>query len=184
MLKQKLTRSEFLIMVSSSLLFRLDPYGRLFRNTWPTREQGMISSVPPHIQTLKESSKFSPPQTFIPGSYSPKWWKYSLSMANSPPAIVGDLKGLAKSSSFCNSDLGMGSHLKLRPQLKPEKYVVLLDYFLSVQKGHSIPPRTSGDGSYLKVSALTISMIGVTTLVLSSLILWRRGSSQCTLAST
>ena len=126
MLKRKLTRSEFLIMVSSSLLLRFDPYGRLFRNTWPTREQGMISSVPPHIQTLKESSKFSPPQMFIPGSYSPKWWKYSLSMANSPPAIVGDLKGLAKSSSFCNSDLGMGSHLKLRPQLKPEKYVVLL----------------------------------------------------------
>lgn len=41
--------------------------------------------------TLNEISKFSPPQTSIPGSYAPISKKYSLSAANKPPAIVGDL---------------------------------------------------------------------------------------------
>lgn len=42
--------------------------------------------------TLNDISKFSPPQTFIPASYSPISKKYSLSIANKPPAIVGDLE--------------------------------------------------------------------------------------------
>lgn len=42
--------------------------------------------------TLKEISRFSPPQTFIPASYSPISKKYSRSMAKRPPAMVGDLK--------------------------------------------------------------------------------------------
>ena len=45
-----------------------------------------------------------------------------------PPAIVGDLKGLAKSASLCNSDLGIGSHLKFRPQLKPPRTKGLGEY--------------------------------------------------------
>ena len=79
-----------------------------------------------------------------------------------PPAIVGDLKGLAKSASLCSSDLGIGSHLKFRPQLKP--------------------PRTKGLGEYWNVSALIMSIIGVTTRVLSPLILDNSGSSQLTFA--
>ena len=47
---------------------------------------------------------------------------------NLPPAIVGDLKGLAKSASLCNSDLGIGSHLKFRPQLKPPRTKGLGEY--------------------------------------------------------
>lgn len=43
---------------------------------------------------------FSPPQISIPGSYSPSATKYLRSIANNPPAIVGDLIGFTKSSSF------------------------------------------------------------------------------------
>lgn len=43
------------------------------------------------LYTLKDISRFSPPQTFIPASYSPMSKKYSLSIANNPPAMVGDL---------------------------------------------------------------------------------------------
>jgi hypothetical protein len=39
--------------------------------TWPILEQGTISKEPPHIQSLKDNSRFSPPQTSSPGSYSP-----------------------------------------------------------------------------------------------------------------
>lgn len=31
-------------------------YGCFFRNTWPTRLQGTISRLPPHIHTLKDIS--------------------------------------------------------------------------------------------------------------------------------
>jgi hypothetical protein len=37
-------------------------YGCCLRNTCPTREHGAISKVPPHCQTLKLISKFSPPE--------------------------------------------------------------------------------------------------------------------------
>lgn len=43
------------------------------------------------IFTLNDSSKFSPPQTRRPGSYAPNSKKYSLLIANKPPACVGDL---------------------------------------------------------------------------------------------
>ena len=42
--------------------------------------------------TLKDNSKFSPPQICIPSSYAPISKKYFLSIANKPPACVGDLK--------------------------------------------------------------------------------------------
>lgn len=42
--------------------------------------------------TLKDSSKFSPPQISKPGSYKPNLTKNSLLIENSPPAMVGDLK--------------------------------------------------------------------------------------------
>lgn len=42
--------------------------------------------------TLKDNSKFSPPHTRRPGSYAPNSRKYSLLIANKPPAWVGDLQ--------------------------------------------------------------------------------------------
>ena len=45
-----------------------------------------------HILTLNEISKFSPPHMSRPGSYFPIFMKYFLSIANSPPAMVGDLQ--------------------------------------------------------------------------------------------
>ena len=44
----------------------------------------MISRLPPHIQSLKDSSRFSPPHTSIPESYSPSSWKYNRSIAKRP----------------------------------------------------------------------------------------------------
>ena len=43
------------------------------------------------ILTLKDSSRFSPPQISMPASYVPMCSKYFLLMANRPPAMVGDL---------------------------------------------------------------------------------------------
>lgn len=43
--------------------------------------------------TLKEISRFSPPQMSMPASYWPISLKYFLLMANKPPAMVGDLGG-------------------------------------------------------------------------------------------
>ena len=45
---------------------------------------------PPHIHVRKDSSKFSPPHISISSSYEPNSKKYLRSMANSPPAIVGE----------------------------------------------------------------------------------------------
>ena len=45
------------------------------------------------ILTLKEISRFSPPQMSMPESYWPISLKYFLLMANKPPAMVGDLRG-------------------------------------------------------------------------------------------
>ena len=44
------------------------------------------------ILTRNESSRFSPPQMSMPGSYVPKYSKYSRLIANNPPAIVGLLQ--------------------------------------------------------------------------------------------
>jgi len=41
------TRNELRVMELASDA----PYGRRLRNTWPTREHGMMSSRPPHCQT-------------------------------------------------------------------------------------------------------------------------------------
>ena len=43
--------------------------------------------------TLKEISRFSPPQMSMPASYWPSSLKYFLFMAKRPPAMVGDLRG-------------------------------------------------------------------------------------------
>lgn len=43
------------------------------------------------LLTRKEISRFSPPQMSMPSSYSPSSWKYRRSMANRPPAMVGEL---------------------------------------------------------------------------------------------
>lgn len=50
--------------------------------------------------TRKDISRFSPPQMSMPLSYCPSSLKYSRSMANSPPAMVGDLKTYMQGSSF------------------------------------------------------------------------------------
>lgn len=47
---------------------------------------------PKGIHTRNDISRFSPPQMSMPLSYCPSSLKYSLSIANKPPAIVGDLK--------------------------------------------------------------------------------------------
>ena len=44
------------------------------------------SICPPHIQTLRDISMFSPPQTSMPSSYQPSSSNQRLSMANNPPA--------------------------------------------------------------------------------------------------
>uniref|UniRef100_A0A182QIN5 Uncharacterized protein n=1 Tax=Anopheles farauti TaxID=69004 RepID=A0A182QIN5_9DIPT len=56
---------------------------------------GTISSEPPHIHVLNESSRFSPPQMSKPESYVPSRSKKARSIANRPPAIVGDQTGSA-----------------------------------------------------------------------------------------
>lgn len=71
-------------------------YGDLFRNIWPTWEQGTISNVPPHIHVLNESSKFSPPHMSKPESYVPSRSKNFRSIENRPPAIVGLYTGSAE----------------------------------------------------------------------------------------
>lgn len=43
--------------------------------------------------TLKEISRFSPPQMSMPASYWPSSLKYFLFIAKRPPAMVGDLRG-------------------------------------------------------------------------------------------
>ena len=49
--------------------------------------------------TRKEISRFSPPQTSIPGSYLPMAMKYWRSMANRPPAMVGVLQQVCSTGS-------------------------------------------------------------------------------------
>uniref|UniRef100_A0A182UT60 Uncharacterized protein n=1 Tax=Anopheles merus TaxID=30066 RepID=A0A182UT60_ANOME len=63
--------------------------GERLARTWPTREHGTHSMLPPHCQILKLSSKFSPPQTSRPESYAPSSRKNFRLMANRPPAWVG-----------------------------------------------------------------------------------------------
>ena len=48
--------------------------------------------IPFEHHTLNDSSYCSPPQMNIPGSYCPSSLKNSLLIANSPPAITGDLE--------------------------------------------------------------------------------------------
>lgn len=59
--------------------------------------------------------------------------------------MVGDINGPRKSVSFLSSPLGRLSHLKCSPQLKP--------------------PRTNGLEVYVNVSALMMSMTGITRAV-------------------
>ena len=61
-------------------------------SSWTCREVHTIWDNQRGKLTLKDNSKFSPPQMSMPGSYVPRCSKYSRLMANSPPAMVGDLK--------------------------------------------------------------------------------------------
>lgn len=67
-------------------------YLLLYYATFPASHSS-LATVANKQQTLKDNSRFSPPQILYPGSYRPSSSKYSLSIANNPPAIVGDLKG-------------------------------------------------------------------------------------------
>uniref|UniRef100_A0A182KHP4 Uncharacterized protein n=1 Tax=Anopheles christyi TaxID=43041 RepID=A0A182KHP4_9DIPT len=127
------------------------------------REQGSSSIDPPHCQARKEISKFSPPQTSMPISYSPSSLKYARSIANRPPAIVGELNGPIKSVSRSRLPFGRLSHLKCKPQLNP--------------------PRTKGLAVYTNVSELMISITGIASIVRSCLIRANNGSIQATFTS-
>lgn len=52
-------------------------------------------NIPPHIQVLNESSRFSPPQMSKPLSYVPRRSKKARSIEKRPPAMVGDQTGSA-----------------------------------------------------------------------------------------
>lgn len=94
-------------------------YGERFLKMWPTWEHGTISRVPPHIHVLNESSKFSPPQMSKPLSYVPSLSKNSLSIANNPPAMVGDHTGSAVCLCLALSFAGTGCQLNWRFQSNP-----------------------------------------------------------------
>ena len=59
--KNCLTSASLRLFLRTTLTLLLHLYGDRFLKMWPTWEQGMISSVPPHIQVLKEISRFSAP---------------------------------------------------------------------------------------------------------------------------
>ena len=92
----------------------------IYLNTWPTLEQGAISIVPPHIQALKLSSKFSPPQTSMPSSKNPSSSKKSFRMAKSPPANIGFSWG-AQIFGFLARSLASNSCLEKKKSLKWNK---------------------------------------------------------------
>lgn len=110
----------------------------------PYLNDAFTDSRKKQLLTLKEISRFSPPQMSMPASYWPISLKYFLLIANNPPAIVGDLGGgrravigshdvtfvvVRSSASYLigptgplgllSSAGGTGSHLKCSPQLKP-----------------------------------------------------------------
>lgn len=59
----------------------------------PYLNDAFTDSRKKQLLTLKEISRFSPPQMSMPASYWPISLKYFLLIANNPPAIVGDLGG-------------------------------------------------------------------------------------------
>jgi len=61
--------------------------------------------------TLKDSSKFSPPQMSNPLSYVPSFSKNDLSILNNPPAIVGLHTGSAEFLCFLRSRSGTACQL-------------------------------------------------------------------------
>ena len=101
------------------LFFTFLSYGAVFGKTWPTIEHGIISRLPPHIQTRKLISKFSPPQTSIPVSYDPILRKYSRETAKRPPAIVGVRTGSVFAFRRFFSMSGIPCHWKVSLQSKP-----------------------------------------------------------------
>ena len=52
-------------------------------------------------ETLKDISRFSPPQNSIPGSYFPRCSNQSRWIENKPPAIVGELQPTKKQLFNC-----------------------------------------------------------------------------------
>lgn len=111
----------------------------------PYLNDAFTDSRKKQLLTLKEISRFSPPQMSMPASYWPISLKYFLLIANNPPAIVGDLGGGGRRAVIGSHDVtfvvvrssasyligptgplgllssagGTGSHLKCSPQLKP-----------------------------------------------------------------
>lgn len=59
------------------------------------------------MNTLNDSSRFSPPQISKPLSYVPNFSKKALSMLNNPPAIVGLYTGSAEFLCLCFSLSGI-----------------------------------------------------------------------------
>uniref|UniRef100_A0A182KIY3 Uncharacterized protein n=1 Tax=Anopheles christyi TaxID=43041 RepID=A0A182KIY3_9DIPT len=93
-------------------------YGELFRNRWPTCEQGAISTSPPHCHTRKDISKLSPPQIFNRSSYAPISKKYFRSIVNNPPAIAGVWNGVVVSFLLSASSSSLNVyHRKCNGQL-------------------------------------------------------------------
>lgn len=130
-----------------------------YRNKWPTCEQGAISTRPPHCHTRNDISRFSPPQIFICGSYAPISKKYSLLMANRPPAIAGVGNGRDESFERRLSSMSfMRYHRKCICQL-------------------NAPQCNSKLLMYWKLSSDSISITGHTTFLRSSFTRANNGSS-------
>lgn len=62
----------------------------------PIVRRGSVFGATESKRTLNDNSRFSPPHMSKPLSYVPRRSKNFLSMANSPPAIVGDHTGSAE----------------------------------------------------------------------------------------
>lgn len=58
-------------------------------NICPTLEQTAVATAPPHIHSLQESSRFSPPVSVMPSSRAPMRRNDSLFMAKTLPLITG-----------------------------------------------------------------------------------------------
>ena len=144
----------------------------------PTWEHGRISSLPPHIQVLKESSRFSPPHISKSGSYLPSLLKKSLLIEKSPPAIVGVLTGRDGSSKSVRLEL---CQLNIKFQLKPPTAIfpILSIFLLHINESlkSAREPLSFYLNWYLNVSELMPLIIGQTTLRLSSAIWCKSGSN-------
>lgn len=154
---------------------------------WPTWEQGTISSVPPHIHDLKDSSKFSPPQISKPESYKPSFSKNALSIANRPPAIVGECN--ASAGSWNDQNVGWCLYSYWKCISKPTLWRFFSRSGTACQlnckfqsKPPTLTPVESRKWNSSVLSSIT-SITGQTTFVGLVAIRSNRGSSQPNLSS-